>query len=157
MAFKRIMKDYKQLLEDTNYYFSVCMNDILNWNFIMLGPEDTIYEGGIFKGTISFPKNYPHSPPKVKFLEDMIHPNIYKDGNVCISIVHEGTDQYGYENTKERWGPSQNINTIMLSILSLLSDPNFESPANVDVNILYKNNKELYKKQIYNLVHKSQI
>ena len=89
-----------------------------------------------------------------KILE--IHPNIYKNGLVCISILHEGTDIYGYEKDIERWLPTHGINTIMISIISMLSSPNFESPANIDASTLWKNNPDKYKQEIYKMVSLSQ-
>ncbi|MCL7037017.1 hypothetical protein MKW94_002805 [Papaver nudicaule] len=52
---------------------------------------------------MTFPADYPVSPPTVKFVSDMWHPNIYPDGDVCISILHAGEDPYGYELFSERW------------------------------------------------------
>ena len=154
---KRIMSEYKELLKEPNYLYSVELTEnILEWNFLMFGPSDTLYEGGIFPGKIIFSKSYPNEPPKIKFSLDMKHPNIYKDGIVCISILHSGTDEYGYESDNERWSPSQGVNSIMLSIISLLSAPNFESPANVDMSTLQKNNLDEYKKNIYQLVASTQ-
>ena len=157
MSIKRLTKEYFDLLKDPNYLYSVNMEDnIFEWKFIILGPQDTLYENGIFTGKINFPKTYPNEPPSVKFDYCMIHPNIYKDGSVCISILHKGIDETGYESAHERWSPTQNVNTIMLSIISLLSNPNFESPANVDVNLLFSKNYGEYKNQIYKLVSKTQ-
>lgn len=158
MAIKRLLNEYKDLIKDSNYLFSVSMSSeqLFNWDFIIIGPQDTLYENGIFKGKLIFPKEYPHKPPKVVFDIDMGHPNIYSNGEVCISILHEGIDYTGYENENERWSPTQNVNTIMLSIISMLSAPNFESPANVDISILHKTNYPKYKKKIYKIVQDSQ-
>ena len=102
-----------------------------------------------------FPSVYPSKPPQVIF-NNILHPNIYKNGQVCISILHEGSDQFGYEKDIERWSPTHGINTIMLSIISMLSAPNFESPANLDASVLWKDNPTEYKKKIYELVSLSQ-
>ncbi len=153
MAMKRIISEYKELLKDPNYLYSIEMTDnILVWNFLMFGPSDTLYENGVFSGKICFTKKYPNEPPEVLFNQDMLHPNIYKDGRVCISILHSGSDQWGYEDDSERWSPTQSVNTIMLSIISLLSAPNFESPANVDMSTLQKSDYQTYKKKVYHLV-----
>ena len=75
-----------------------------------------------------FPKDYPNNPPSVRFVSEMWHPNVYDDGKVCISILHSpGDDPLGYEQANERWSPVQTVETIMLSIISMLSSPNDES------------------------------
>lgn len=59
-----------------------------------------------------------------------------KNGNVCISILHEpGDDKYGYEKASERWLPVHTVETILISVISMLADPNDESPANVDAAV----------------------
>ena len=87
---------------------------------------------------------------------NLFHPNIYTNGNVCISILHEGIDEFGYESVSERWNPSQSVNSILISILSMLSAPNFESPANVDASKMWRDNFEDYKKIVYKMVSDSQ-
>ena len=157
MAIKRLCTELKDILKEPNYYYSCAPTDsMLIWDFTMIGPPDTLYENGIFTGIINFSQSYPIKPPTVVF-NNILHPNIYTTGNVCISILHEGTDVYGYEKDYERWNPSQNINSIMLSILSMLSAPNFESPANIDASVLWKENPSKYEAMIYKLVSKSQI
>ena len=154
---KRLANEYKDHIKDPNYLYSINMTtNIFKWEFVIIGPSDTLYEGGIFKGIINFPKDYPIKPPKVLFTDNMIHPNIYPSGDVCISILHAGSDQYGYEHDSERWLPSHNVNTIMLSIISLLSSPNFDSPANIDASTLWKKDLDTYRKKIYKLVAKTQ-
>ena len=61
---------------------------------------------------------------------------VHKDGEVCISILHEpGEDKYGYEQASERWLPVHTVETILMSVISMISDPNDESPANVDAAV----------------------
>ena len=61
---------------------------------------------------------------------------MYPDGRVCISILHApGDDPNGYESACERWSPIHTVETIMLSIISMLSSPNDESPANIDAAV----------------------
>jgi ubiquitin-conjugating enzyme E2 G1 len=157
MAVKRLLNELKDIKKDPNYFYSLDLNesDIFIWNFSIIGPSDTLYEGGIFSGILKFTNEYPNKPPIVKF-DNILHPNIYNEGHVCISILHEGSDQYGYEKDSERWSPTQNINSIMLSIISMLSAPNFESPANVEASVLWKNEPLKYKHIIYQMVASSQ-
>ena len=54
-----------------------------------MGPADTLYEGGMFKAQLIFTDDFPNKPPKMKFITPIYHPNVYADGRVCISILHE--------------------------------------------------------------------
>lgn len=61
---------------------------------------------------------------------------VEKNGDVCISILHEpGDDKWGYEKAEERWLPIHTVETILLSVISMLADPNDASPANVDAAV----------------------
>jgi hypothetical protein len=147
---KRIPKEYVSLTENPidHVIFEMNPDNMHEWSFILCGPPDSFYEGGIYEGIITFPKTYPDNPPEIKFKSKIFHPNVYNDGKICISILHEGTDSTGYEQDFERWRPIQNIRTIFVSIISLLFDPNPDSPANLDAGKLYRENKELYKQRI---------
>lgn len=62
--------------------------------------------------------------------------SVEKDGTVCISILHEpGDDKWGYESASERWLPIHTVETIIVSVISMLAEPNDESPANVDAAV----------------------
>lgn len=91
----------------------------------------------------------------MKFITEIWHPNskwrgrgrasadcvcvwfsVDKNGDVCISILHEpGDDKFGYEKASERWLPVHTVETILISVISMLADPNDESPANVDAAV----------------------
>eukprot|EP00009_Paramoeba_aestuarina_P002312 CAMPEP_0201522246 /NCGR_PEP_ID=MMETSP0161_2-20130828/16580_1 /ASSEMBLY_ACC=CAM_ASM_000251 /TAXON_ID=180227 /ORGANISM="Neoparamoeba aestuarina, Strain SoJaBio B1-5/56/2" /LENGTH=169 /DNA_ID=CAMNT_0047921029 /DNA_START=19 /DNA_END=528 /DNA_ORIENTATION=+ len=132
-------------------------SDIFKWQIMIIGPPDTLYEGGFFKAVLEFPKTYPNYPPTLTFLTKMWHPNVYADGKVCISILHPpGEDQYGYEQASERWSPVQTVESIMLSVISMLSDFNLESPANIDSAKQYKEDLPGFKKKVSSLVRRSQ-
>jgi len=87
----------------------------------------------------------------------MWHPNIYPDGTVCISILHDpGEDKYGYEHASERWLPVHTVETIMLSVISMLSSPNDESPANIEAAKEYREQPDVFRKKVQRTVRKSQ-
>eukprot|EP01135_Chromosphaera_perkinsii_P004352 Nk52_evm3s279 gene=Nk52_evmTU3s279 len=131
--------------------------DIYKWSIMIIGPPDTIYEGGFFKAHLTFPKEYPQKPPKLRFVSEIWHPNVHHNGDVCISILHEpGEDRFGYEDASERWLPVHTVETIMLSVISMLSDPNDESPANLDAAKDFREDPELFKKKVQRCVRLSQ-
>lgn len=155
-SLKCIKRQYISIIKNPDPLFSIELtDDIFRWNLLIFGPPNTIFENGIFRAKMVFPKDFPNSPPVVSFLDNLYHPNIYQDGRVCISILHDGNDQYGYESQSERWNPTHSVNSIILSIISMLDNPNFESPANVDASVLCRDNYPKYKKIIYKLVSKS--
>ncbi|CAK9224167.1 unnamed protein product [Sphagnum troendelagicum] len=132
-------------------------SNLFEWNVTIIGPPDTLYEGGYFNAIMSFPPNYPNSPPSVRFTSDMWHPNVYPDGRVCISILHApGDDPNGYELASERWSPVHTVETILLSIISMLSSPNDESPANIDAAKEWRETKEDFRRKVSRIVRRSQ-
>ena len=118
-------------------------DDILFWTARIFGPVGTPYEGGIFNIVIKFDNNYPLKPPSLTFLTPMYHPNIYKDGKICIDIL------------QNEWTPTQCVRTILLSILSLLMDPNPKSPANRDAAQLYLTDINKYNEIVKQYVKNS--
>lgn len=78
---------------------------------------------------------------------------VYPDGKVCISTLHEpGEDALGYESADERWRPTHNATSVVLSVLSMLGDPNFSSPANVDASVDWRQDFSGYKARISRLI-----
>lgn len=123
----------------------------------IISNPDFISEGGFFRAHMVFPKDYPNNPPSVRFVSEIWHPNVYDNGNVCISILHSpGDDPLGYEQANERWSPVQTVETIMLSIISMLSSPNDESPANIDAAKQFREDLPGFRKKVSQCVRKSQ-
>ncbi|CAB1424073.1 unnamed protein product [Pleuronectes platessa] len=153
-ALKRLMAEYKQLtLNPPEGIVAGPANEenFFEWEALIMGPQDTCFEGGVFPALLSFPSDYPLSPPKMRFTCDMFHPNIYPDGRVCISILHApGDDPMGYESSAERWSPVQSVEKILLSVVSMLAEPNDESGANVDASKMWREDRE----QFYKLAQK---
>lgn len=121
---------------------------------IMLTNQNRI--GGFFRARLSFPHEYPLMPPKMKFETPIFHPNIYESGDVCISILHPPEeDKYGYESAAERWSPVQSPESILLSVISMLSGPNDESPANVDAAKMWREDPKAFRRKCQKLVRES--
>lgn len=141
-AAKVLFKEYQQLQKEPLEGFCIIDADesnIYEWIVAIFGPPSTIYAGGYFKALIKFPGDYPFSPPTFRFTTKMWHPNIYENGEVCISILHPPTNTIqGGELPQERWNPTQSVRTVIMSIISLLNEPNTFSPANVDASIMYR-------------------
>jgi len=109
----------------------------------IFGPPGTLYQGGYFKASLKFPSNYPYAPPSVRFLSKVFHPNVSENGDLCISILHPPIDDpHSGELPCERWNPTQSVRTILLSVISLLNEPNTSSPANVYVSVMFRRWKD---------------
>jgi ubiquitin-conjugating enzyme E2 A len=117
--------------------------DLMIWNAKIKGPQNSPFENGIFDIQLKFNVDYPIKPPSVKFLTQMYHPNIYRDGKICIDIL------------QSEWTPAQNIRTILLSIISLLMDPNTLSPANREAADLYNSNITAYEQKVKDIINLS--
>jgi ubiquitin-conjugating enzyme E2 G2 len=158
-AQKRLLKEYQQLTRDPPPGIiagPIREDDLYHWECLLEGPSETPYENGVFPALLLFPKDYPLSPPTLKFDPPLLHPNIYADGNVCISILHApGEDPNQYERPEERWSPVQSIEKILLSVVSMLAEPNPESGANIDACKLWRDHREEYDNRVRRFVRES--
>jgi ubiquitin-conjugating enzyme E2 G2 len=81
---------------------------------------------------------------------------VYQNGEVCISILHPpGDDPNQYEQASERWSPIQSVEKILISVMSMLAEPNDESPANVDAARMWREKRAEYEKVVKQNVRKS--
>lgn len=140
----------------------VADDNMLEWAIVIMGPVDTLYEGAILKARLIFPQEYPLLPPKMVFDTEMWHPNVYnsaeRKGEVCVSILHSpGEDEWGYEDAGERWLPVHSVESVLISVISLLSAdvPDLNSPANVDAAKEVRENFPSYKKKVKRLARRS--
>ena len=104
-------------------------NDLMEWNATIIGPSDTPYADGVFFLKITLPYDYPLVPPKVNFLSRIYHCNINSNGVISMDIL------------KHNWTPSFRISTLLLSISSLLSDPNPDDPLRPEIAKIYIEDK----------------
>lgn len=159
-AARVLMQELQQLQKERTEGFIVKLvqeDNLFEWEAGIFGPPDTLYQGGYFKACMKFPPGYPFSPPTVHFSTKMWHPNVYANGSVCISILHPQTDnQRSGELPSERWNPTQNAYSVLMSIISLLNEPNTNSPANVEASIMYRRWKEKGDKE-YEKIIKEQV
>ena len=131
MALKRLQKEVSEIQKDTpvNCSAGPNNNDLFNWEATIIGPTETPYEGGIFKLKILFPADYPFKPPKITFETPIYHPNINANGGICLDIL------------KDQWSPALNITKVLLSICSLLDEPNPDDPLMPEIAQLFKSNR----------------
>ena len=104
-------------------------DDMFHWQATIMGPDDSPYAGGVFFLDIHFPADYPFKPPKVHFTTRIYHCNINSNGGICLDIL------------KDQWSPALTISKVLLSICSLLTDPNPDDPLVPDIAQLLKTDK----------------
>jgi ubiquitin-conjugating enzyme E2 D len=132
MAAGRINKELEDLIKDplTNVSAGPVDDDVFHWNATITGPVNTPYQGGLFFLDIQFPADYPFKPPKVKFSTKIYHCNINSGGGICLDIL------------KDQWSPALTINKVLLSICSLLDEPNPDDPLVPGIAELYQHDRE---------------
>ena len=86
--------------------------DLTKWTATIKGPSETPYENMSFRLSFDFPSDYPYKPPKVLFKTPIYHPNIDFSGRICLDIL------------KEKWSAIYNVESVLLSLQSLLGEPN---------------------------------
>ncbi len=137
MAIRRIKRELKDLNENPPIACSAKTidDDFYHWTASLTGPSETPYENGIFHMDIRFPLDYPFSPPKIVFTTKIYHPNINNNGNICLDIL------------KDNWSPVLTVSKIILSLSSLLSDPNPDDPLVTSIAQLYRDDYDEWFKR----------
>jgi ubiquitin-protein ligase len=124
---KRLLKDVRQLirhpLTDNGIYYSHDDSDMTKGYAMIVGPSDTPYFGGYYFFKFDYPCDYPFAPPKVTYMTNdgstRFNPNLYKCGKVCVSILNTWSG--------DKWSSCQTINSILLTLCSLLNDAPLEN------------------------------
>ena len=134
MISKRLAQEIKDLEKSPVPHCSAgpSGNNMMKWDATIIGPPDTPYEGGIFKLSIDFSHDYPFKPPTIKFITKIYHCNINSNGGICLDILNKN------------WSPALTISKVLISICSLLSDPNPNDPLVYEIADLYKQNRQLH-------------
>lgn len=107
-------------------------DNLSHWTGTIVGPLDSPYNGGLFEVKIEFPGDYPFKPPRVMFTTPIFHCNINREGDICLDIL------------KDDWSPALTISKVLLSICSLMDDPNPDDPLSLEAADVYRKDKDLY-------------
>jgi ubiquitin-conjugating enzyme E2 D/E len=144
MLLKRLKKELKIIKENNSLNCTAYpINDnSMKWEGYIIGPKDTPYEGGKFYLNIEFSENYPYKPPYIYFITPIYHCNINSQGEICLDIL------------KSEWSPALNIITLLISISSLLSEPNPNDPLVINIAQEYNKNKEKHDKNAKDYTNK---
>jgi ubiquitin-conjugating enzyme E2 D/E len=134
MTARRIKKELEELnlCPPTNCSAGPVGDDLYKWQATIMGPEGSPYHGGIFFLKIEFPTDYPFKPPRINFSTPIYHCNINSNGSICLDIL------------KDQWSPALTISKVLLSICSLMDDPNPNDPLVPEIADLLRKNKPLH-------------
>lgn len=134
MAIRRIKKELEEIQKDppANCSAGPVNDDLFHWKATIIGPEKSPYEGGVFDCDVYFPADYPFKAPKIQFITYIYHPNISRNGQICLDIL------------KDQWSAALTISKVLLSVCSLLDDPNPADPLVPEIAKIYEEDKEEY-------------
>ncbi|CAO2839769.1 unnamed protein product [Amaranthus hypochondriacus] len=135
LCLKRILKELEDIQKDppTSCSASPVGEDMFHWKATIEGPTESPYAGGVFHLSIHFPPEYPYKPPKVVFKTKVFHPNINVKGHICLSILDD------------EWSPALTLSKVLLSISSLLTDPNPDDPLAPEIAYVYVRDRPNYE------------
>lgn len=144
MAQRRVERELKDLQKDPpgNCSAGPVDGNLFDWEGVIFGPADSPYAGGVFKLHIQFPADYPFKAPSVRFKTKIYHPNINPTGIICLDIL------------KDQWSPVLTISKVLLSISSLLTDPNPKDPFVPDIAKQYVEDRAAYNEEARNWTQK---
>ncbi len=139
---KRIAKEYEFITakitsgEMSDIHVQPKDDKLTKWTGYIKGPTGTPYENGKFHFTLDISNNYPMNPPKLHFTTKIWHPNFDTDGEICLDIL------------KHNWTPALSIEKVLISVISLLNDPNPHSPLNFEAGQEYIKNTKQYNEHV---------
>merc|ERR1712131_87771 len=111
-------------------------DNLFKWIGTIDGAQDTVYEGLRYKLSLEFPCGYPYKASRVMFITPCFHPNADEHGFICLDIL------------KDKWSALYDVRSILLSIQSLLGEPNNESPLNAAAAELW-DNQDAFKAHLH--------
>uniref|UniRef100_A0A0A9XGU5 E2 ubiquitin-conjugating enzyme n=1 Tax=Lygus hesperus TaxID=30085 RepID=A0A0A9XGU5_LYGHE len=139
IAAQRIRREFKEVIRSEEVAKCAIKVELVGDSFTELrgeigGPPDTPYEGGVFNLEIKIPETYPFTPPKVKFVSKIWHPNISSvTGAICLDIL------------KDQWAAAMTLRTVLLSLQALMASPEPDDPQDAVVAKQYKDHIETFK------------
>ncbi|CAF3760928.1 unnamed protein product, partial [Adineta steineri] len=138
-CFRRLIREIRCLDDYSDDILSVSFdaksNDYKHWEATIKGPVGTPYENGVFVLDIRFSDDHPLKPPTIKFKTKIYHPNISSKGEICMDIL------------RAQWTMALTVDKALISIVSLLSDPNTDDFLVPEAAFLYQANRTEYNRK----------
>ncbi|XP_053212414.1 ubiquitin-conjugating enzyme E2-22 kDa-like [Panonychus citri] len=138
IASARLKKELQEMrshpdFSENRFSIDTVEDNLFHMKATIAGPPDTPYFDGMFKVDLRMSKKYPFSPPKVRFLTRLWHPNVSSiTGCICLDILDN------------KWAAALTIRGVLLSLQSLLQDPEPSNPLDASVAYQYRNRHDLF-------------
>merc|ERR1740121_123694 len=141
---RRLQKEFEKMTAEPvpGVEAAPLQGDLFRWRARLAGPDGSPYEGGRFELDVKLPSRYPMEPPKVKFKTQIFHPNVNDRGDICLDVL------------KNQWSPALSLQKVLLSVSSLLTDPNFADPLNASASAMYRQDKSGYDSKCREMTRK---
>jgi len=110
-------------------------DNLFEWEATLKGPEETPYEGGVFKVGVSFPSDFPFKPPTVKFETKIYHCNVSESGDVCMGLLKDG------------WSPGLRVDRVLKELRQLIASPNPDDPLDASIAAEFTGNRAEFDKK----------
>jgi ubiquitin-conjugating enzyme E2 Z len=127
---KEVSDIFKNPLTEQGIYYVHDDTNMLRGYAMIIGPKNTVYEDGYYFFDIKYPPHYPLQPPKVTYMTNdgitRFHPNLYKSGKVCLSILNTWRG--------EGWTSCQTIKSVLLTLVSILDENPFLNEPGIKEN-----------------------
>ncbi|KAL9618717.1 MAG: hypothetical protein Q9160_006596 [Pyrenula sp. 1 TL-2023] len=136
-ASKRLLREISDYNESPNsvllHLGPVSDTDLFHWEAVLKGVRGSAYDGGLWLLDITVGEKYPLEPPKIMFKTPICHPNVhFSSGEICLTLL-----------TNKHWTPMYTLSSTMTAIHQLLTDPEPESPLNVDIANLMRDQDQV--------------
>jgi ubiquitin-protein ligase len=132
-SLKRIVKELTNYQANPHPFVSIYpCEDMTLWKILLLGPQKTPYEGGLFQLYAKFPSDYPFKPPEVRFVTPIYHCNMNSQGRICHSVFDRN------------YSPAITFKTIIDSIYGLILTPEPDDPLDNVVATYFLSNYQQY-------------
>jgi ubiquitin-protein ligase len=147
---RRIIREFENFQKETPEGCTmkqVKEDDPYKWNAVIVGPVSSDYESCKYLLSITYPHEYPFSPPFVKFISPILHPNVSTSGEICLNILKKD----------DGWSPALSISKVLLSLQNLLMEPNPDSALNINAVVEKRKNPEEFKKKIKSMSENNKV
>ncbi len=145
---RRIQKEIREWVENRGVKAGpLADEDVLEWQAVIYGPENSLYEGGTFYYKITFPQEYPFKPPQVHKITPMLHVNIHPpDCHMCLPKPIGAVGECIVTNAD--WAPRTKLYDQLLAIRDAMKNPYFAEPGDMELVSLYEKDRNDYAKKI---------